>query len=176
MAVEHTSSMSTDTIRAVLRLRTLSPSGLNPPQIDVIDRLQTLREDEDGPITDLDVGMWGPAMGITQIEHRDPGDMHDTVAEFRQWADVNGCTLRPAFEWRSADSETDGERQIVTPLITLALYSGKCLEAVYPHMDGDEVNTIHDGVEVLEAMGEPGDAEQVDDKQNDQENLATPRP
>ena len=104
MAVEYTSSMRTDAIRAVLRLRTLGPSGLNPPQIEVIDRLQTLTEDEDGPLNDLDVGMWGPSMESTQIEHRDPVDMRDTVAEFRQWAHVNGYTLRPAFEWRSTDS------------------------------------------------------------------------
>lgn len=176
MAVEHTSSMSTDSIRAVVRLRTLGPSGLNPPQIEVIDRLQTLSENENGPIADLDVGMWGPSMGDTQIEHRDPGDMRETVAEFRQWADMNGHTLRPAFEWRSIDSTDTGERQIVTPLITLALYNGERLQAVYPHVNGNEVNTIHDGIEALEAMGEPGDAEQADDEQNDQENRVVPLP
>ena len=48
------------------------------------------------------------------------------MTEFTQWADAHGYTLQPAFEWRSADSETDGERQhgqIVTPLITLAVYN-----------------------------------------------------
>lgn len=174
MAVEHTSSMSTDAIRVVLRLRTLGPSGLTPPQIDVIDRLQTLSED--GLIADLDVGMWGPSMGITQIERWDPVDTRDTVAEFRQWADAQGYTLRPAFEWRSIDSTDPGERQIVTPLITLAFYSGERLQAVYPHVDGDEVNTIHDGVEVLESMGEPEDAEQADDEQNDQDDRTVPLP
>lgn len=174
MAIDHTSSMNTDAIRAVVRLRTLGPSGLNPPQIDVIDRLQTLSED--GPIADLDIGMWRPSMGITQIEYRDPADMRDTIAEFRQWADMNGYTLRPAFEWRSIDSTDTGERQIVTPLITLALYSGEGLQAVYPYVDGNEVNTIHDGIEVLESMGEPEDIEQADDEQNDQEDLTVPLP
>ena len=175
MAVDHTSSMSIDSIRAIVRLRTLGPSGLNPPQIKVIDHLQTLSEDEDGPIADLDIGMWRPLMGITQIEHRDPADVRETVAEFTQWADVNGYTLRPAFEWRSVDTET-GDGQIVTPLITLAVYRGERLQAVYPHVDGNTVHTIHDGVEALEAMGEPRDAEQADDEQNDQENRVVPLP
>lgn len=50
-----------DSVRAVLRLRTLGPSGLNPPQIEVIDRLQTLTED--GPITNLDIDVWGGVDG-----------------------------------------------------------------------------------------------------------------
>ena len=101
---------------------------------------------KDDSIAELDVDMWGSSMGITQTKHRNPVDMSDTVAEFRQWADMNGYTLQPAFEWRSAGSADAGERQIVTPLITLALYRGERLEAVYPHVDGNEVNTIHDGV------------------------------
>ena len=169
MAVDHTSSMSTNSIRAVLRLRTPGPSGLNPPQIKVVDRLQTLSEDEESPLADLDVDVWGPSIGITQTADQDPVEMRDTVAEFIHWADGHGYTLRPAFEWRSADTQTDGESQIVTPLITLALYRGERLQAVYPYVNGNEVTTIHDGIEALEAMGEPEDAEQVDDDQNERE-------
>lgn len=167
-------TMTADSVQAVVRLRTPDPSGLNPLQIEAIDRLQTLSEDEESPLADLDVDVWGPSIGITQTADRDPVGMRDTVAEFIHWADANGYTLRPAFEWRSADSETDGESQIVTPLITLALYNGERLQAVYPHVDGDEVNTIHDGIETLKSMGEPGNAEQADDEQNDQQNLAVP--
>jgi hypothetical protein len=35
-----TTTKSADTVRAVLRLRTLGPSGLNPPQTEAINRLQ----------------------------------------------------------------------------------------------------------------------------------------
>lgn len=171
-----TLTADSEPVRAVLQLRTLSPSGLNPPQTNVIDCLQTLSEDEDGPVTELDINVWGTSMGITQTADRDPVDARETVAEFRQWAEAHGYTLQPAFEWRSADTETDGESQIVTPLITLALYNGERLQAVYPHVNGNEVNTVHDGVEALEAMGEPRDAEQADDEQNDQENRVVPLP
>lgn len=145
--------MNVDSIRLVLRLRTLGPSGLNPPQTEVIDRLRELTED--GPIDDLDVDVWGTAMEVTQTADRDPMGTRETVAEFERWADVHGCTLRPAFDWRSVESEDAGERRsgrVVTPLITLAVYDEERLRAVYPHVDDDEVHTIHDGVEALESV------------------------
>lgn len=172
----HTITMSTDSVRAVLRLRTLGPSGLNPPQTKVINRLQTLTEDPNGPLDDLDIGMWGPSMGLTQIEHLDPISTRDTVAEFIHWADAHGYTLQPAFEWHSADSAKTGNSQIVTPLLTLAVYNGGRLQVVYPYVDGDDVYTIHDGVEALESMAGPREAEQPDDEQNKRENRPVPLP
>ena len=137
----------------------------------MIDRLETLVEDEDGLITELDIGMWGPSMEITQTTSRDPGDARDTVAEFIQGADAQGYTLQPAFEWRSTPSADAREQQIVTPLMTLALYSGERLQAVYPHVDGDTASTIYDGVETLESMAQPRNAEQ-----NGHEHLPHPSP
>ena len=160
--------MTADTVRAVLRLRTLGPSGLNPPQTEVIDRLQMLTENEDNSIADLDVDVWGASMGITQTEGYDPEDTRETVAEFKQWADGHDCTLRPAFEWHSTKSEAEGENQsgrLVTPLITLAVYTEEDLQAVYPHVEDDEVNTIHDGVEALKSMVR--DTEQSEDEQHE---------
>jgi hypothetical protein len=158
-------TMSADSVQAVVRLRTLGPTGLNPPQTEVLDHLQTLTED--GPIDELDVDVWGTSMGITQTEDRDPVDTRDTVAEYKQWADAHGYTLRPAFEWRSAESEDEENGQIVTPLITLAVYTGEDLQAVYPHVDDDEVNTIHEGVEALESIAKTGDAEQSEDENHE---------
>jgi hypothetical protein len=143
----------------------MGPSGLNPPQIEVVDRLQTLTAD--GPIADLDIDIWGASMGLTQ-DDRDPDDTRETVAEFKQWADEQDCRLGPAFEWHSAASADDGEGQrgrIVTPLITLAVYNEHRLQAVYPHVNGEEVCTIHDGIEALESMGSK--AEQSTDEKNE---------
>lgn len=167
-------TLTADSVQGVLRLRTLGPSGLNPPQIEVIERLQTLSEDEDGPLDDLDVGMWGPSMGNTHTEHRDPLGTRETVAEFKRWADAYGYTLRPAFDWPSGDSVNTGTGQIVTPLITLALYKGERLQAVYPHVDGDEFYTIHDGVEALESMAGPDNTEQTNDEQSERDTLTVP--
>ncbi|WP_390193812.1 HTH domain-containing protein [Halalkalicoccus salilacus] len=169
-------TLTADSVRVALRFRTLGPSGLNPPQIKVLDRLQTLSEDEDGPVTELDVDIWGASIGITQTAERDPADTREMVAEFRQWADAYGYRLQPAFAWHSSDSKDTGNGQIVTPLITLAVYNetGERLQAVYPHVDGEDVQTIHDGVEALESMPGPEDTEQADDEQNEKEDLAVP--
>lgn len=171
--------MTAGSVRAVLRLRTLAPSGLNPPQIEVIDRIQALTEDEDGPIADLDIDVWEASMGITHADTHDPGDVHELITEFEQWADEHGCTLRPAFKRRSADSAVETETEdidnredqdlIIPPLLCLAVYDGETIDAVYPHVDGEEVSTIHDGVEALESMAtdekqsrdERGEAEPV---------------
>jgi hypothetical protein len=164
--------MNPDAVRTVVRVRTLGPSGLNPPQTEVIDRLQALTED--GPIAELDVNVWGASMGMTQ-DGWDPVDTREQMAEFEQWATEQGYTLRPAFDWRAGESEGDGEaqrREIVTPLITLAIYSDdeETLQAVYPHVDGEEVRTIHDGVETLESLA--GETEQSANKRR--EHVAVP--
>lgn len=160
--------MSADPVRTVVRVRTLGPTGLNPPQIEAIDRLQTLA---DGSLIDeLDIDVWGTSMGTTH-DNRNPAGTRERVAEFEQWATEKGYTLRPAFDWRSTEPAGDGEsqrREIVTPLITLAIYtaSAEDLQAVYPHVEGEDVCTIHDGIKTLESMA--GNTEQSGDEQREQ--------
>lgn len=165
--------MTDDSVHAVLRLQTLGPSGLNPPQTEVLDHLQTLSED--GPIDELNVDVWGGVMGIRQTQDHDPVDIREAVADYQQWADSHGYTLQPAFDWCSAEPEDDGKEKIVTPLITLAVYTGEDLQAVYPHVD-NEVNTIYDGVEALESMveTEPGDVEHEQSEDENCERLVVP--
>lgn len=169
--------MTTAPFRAVLRVRTLGPSGLNPPQIEVIDRLETLSEGEDGPIDEFDVDVWGASMGITQSDARALGNIHERITEFEQWADEHGCTLGPAFKRRGTTSaaatepETESndtrEEGIIPPLLCLAVYDGETIAAVYPHGDGGEVATIHDGVEALESMAT--DEDQSRDERSESE-------
>lgn len=169
--------MSGVPVHAVVRLRTLGPSGLNPPQIQVVDRLQLLADDQNHPVTDLDTDVWGASMGSSRAGDQDPGRIQKRVTEFRQWADEHGCTLRPAFDWHSPDSaEKEEERQhsqIVTPLITLAIYEGEHLQAVYPHVDDEGVQTIHDGVEILESMERTGEAKQAEDEISEKESSSS---
>lgn len=162
--------MSADTIRAVVRLRTLGPAGLNPPQTKVLERLQTLTEVTDSAITELDIDIWGGSMGIRQTSDRDLIGERETIVEYIQWADEQGYTLQPGFEWSAtdlADTQEGSSGRIVTPLITLAVYSGDRLQAVYPHghVNDGEVRTIHDGVETLESMAQ--ETEQSDDEQSE---------
>jgi hypothetical protein len=174
-------TMTEDSVQVVLRLRTLGPSGLNSPQTEIMDRLQTFSEE--GLIADLDTDIWGASMGVTQTDERDRDlvDTRETVAEYKQWADAQGSTLRPAFDWDTIEAENDGEelsRRIVTPLITLAVYTEEGLQEVYPHVDGTEVKTIQDGVRALESMAEtePGDAEHEQSEDETRDDLRAPLP
>jgi hypothetical protein len=145
--------MTENAIRAVLRLRTLGPSGLNPPQIEVVDCLRALAED--GSIDDLDVDVWGASMGVARTADRDPGRVRETVTEYERWAADRGYTLRPAFDRRNPRSAGDGagsHDRVVTPLLTLAVYVGGELRAVYPHVDDGDVRTVHEGVGTLESV------------------------
>lgn len=142
--------MSTDpanpgTLRVVLWLRSLAPHGTNETQTAVIDRLRRIEADD--RIADLDVGVWGRSMGLSQPIGRDPSGVREAVAEFERWAAEHDRTLRPAFGRRDV-----GEGRVVLPLLCLAVYEAETVRAVYPHVDGEEVRTIHDGVEELESM------------------------
>lgn len=164
-------TMTENSVQVVLRLRTLGPSGLNPPQTEIIDRLQTLSEA--GLITDLNTDVWGASMGITRTGERDPVDIRERVAEYKQWADKQGYTLQPAFDWEVTEGEDNGEElsgRIVTPLITLAMYTEEGLQAVYPHVDGTKVNTIQDWYRRTRIDGpEPGDAEAEPEQSADEQ-------
>lgn len=140
-------------VRAVLRVRTLAPYGFSETQTEIMDRLQTLRED--GPITELDIDVWGATMGADRSDDSAVSPERQRVAEFEQWATDHDCTLRPAFDRRTSSSllEQDDPKQIIVlPLICLGIYEERTVQAVYPHVDREEVYTIHDGVEALESM------------------------
>lgn len=139
-------------VRVALRFRTLVPQGISPVHSEVIERLQAFSDE--GAISELDIDVWGGSMGIAVPADRDPLRTRETVAEFEQWAQQQDCTLRPAFGRRSTDSRDDGEDEqtLVLPLLCLAIYDDESLHAVYPHTDGEDVNTIHDGLTALESL------------------------
>lgn len=135
-------------VRVVLRLRTLAPHGISKTQTEIIDRLQWLEADD--RIAELDIDVWGGSIGSNRTAGRDPSHVREMVTEFERWADEHDCTLRPAFERRS--TRTTGEERLVLPLLCLAVYDTKTVQAVYPHVDSGDVYTIHDGVEGLELL------------------------
>lgn len=159
--------MTTDPVRVVLRLRTLVPAGIGSVQSDVIDRLQRL-EDE-GLITTLDIDIWGLSMGVNGPHNRDPIGTRRTVAEFERWAENHDCTLRPGFGRPDARSTADGESEqrgdVVLPLLCLAVYDDATIRAVYPHTTSEGVQTIHDGLDVLESLNP--DTGRSDSESND---------
>jgi hypothetical protein len=139
-------SPNADPVHAVLWLRTLAPYGVGEIQAEVVDRLERL--EADGRIDDLDVDVWGKSTELVRTADRDSGDVRETVAEFERWASENDRTLRPAFGRHGVDADGDG--RVVLPLLCLAVYEAKTVRAVYPHVDGEDVYTIH-GIEALES-------------------------
>jgi hypothetical protein len=67
----------------------------------------------------------------------------ETYEEFREWAETNGYTLEPAFERRQRSYlGTDVVHDVVTfPVVSLAVYDGTDLEAVFPC--SDESGDVH---------------------------------
>lgn len=153
--------------RAVLRLRTLVPSGINPIQSDVIDQLQELKAE--GMITDLDIDTWGSSMGMTNPSNRDSTGTRKLLSEFEQWEDTHSCTLSPAFGCPdtklSGDDNTEQGTYTILPLLCLAIYNDTTIQAIYPHRTSEEVRTIYDGIAALEARRPTG--EQIEISSNE---------
>jgi hypothetical protein len=76
--------------------------------------------------------------------------------EFRAWAEDRDTRLHPAFGTRECYSWEDGHRYtaLVVPVVTLAVYNGDDLQAVYPH-GRDPHESVFDGLRAVERGGLP---------------------
>lgn len=75
-----------------------------------------------------------------------------TYEEFREWALANGYTLEPAFEQRTRSylGLNRVDEVVVFPVITLAIYDGHNLQAVFPCSDDDRAFTVGDALDAFE--------------------------
>jgi hypothetical protein len=75
-----------------------------------------------------------------------------TYEEFTDWADRNGSSLEPAFERRTRTyvgmDRTDDV--VVFPVVSLAIYDEKSLQAVFPCTDGEYTYTVGDALDAFE--------------------------
>lgn len=79
-----------------------------------------------------------------------------TYREFAEWAERNGYSLSPAFERRTRayvglDRVDD---VVVFPVVSLAVYEGQRLRAVFPCSDGEETYAVRDCLDAFE-RGDP---------------------
>lgn len=132
--------------RVRLFLRGTVPPEIREQQAETVNRLEELESEHDLP---LEVTAWPRAIDV------DPVGMTETYLDlletFRAWAHAQGCTLTPAVHTKRADSWLSTEQQLSVslPVMLLALYEGDEIAAVYPHVDGDEVRTVSQGIEAL---------------------------
>lgn len=138
--------------RVELFVRSLSPSEARNPVDSQLQRLRTLRTNED--VADLSVSVWGREVGLSSTAVRtDAGEfVLERVAAFREWADRRGVSLEPFFESREVRSELTGEEYatLVLPVSCMAEYEDGRLVHVAPHAADDAVCTVADRIDRLE--------------------------
>jgi hypothetical protein len=139
-----------------LYVRSMLPDGAGKRQETVIDTLEELdREDE---ISGYNVVVWGKQIAPESAAANTEAGRYilNRVAEFKQWALSNNVSLESFYQRTTVDSEVTGESHdaMVLPVMGLAEYDEDELAHVAPCTNGDDVHTITDRLETLEA-GEP---------------------
>ncbi|WP_058997269.1 HTH domain-containing protein [Haloarcula sp. CBA1127] len=149
-------STQPDGTRAELYVRSLLPDGHTQQQAAVIDRLQGLSDTD--ALSDVSVQVIGRQIPSTPAEARTELGLFalNRVSVFQEWAKRNGCSLEPAFQVRSVDSEISGEqyRALVFPVQLLAEYAGSELKCVTPHTTDGETVTVMDRLTMIEGEEE----------------------
>jgi hypothetical protein len=149
-------STQPDGTRAELYVRSLLPDGHTQQQAAVLDRMEWLSDAD--ILSDITVQVIGRQIPSTPAEARTELGLFalNRVSVFQEWAKRNDCSLEPAFQVRSVDSEISGEqyRALVFPVQLLAEYEGSELTCVTPHTADGETVTVTDRLAMLEAEEE----------------------
>jgi len=119
----------------------------------VLRRLNEL--DAEDYIEDYEINVWtkeirlaGPLKGTSYYRM-----VCDHVEEFQQWADEQSVQLNSAFKIQSLSCEITNETYTVLslPCICLAVYDDADeLRGVYPHTDGETIQTVSNCLAELE--------------------------
>jgi hypothetical protein len=143
-----------------LFVRSSVPAAARDSQSTVRERLRALEAAE--TIEAATVRTW---------EKRIPVDVgaaeretNNTYAKFDEWARGRGVSLAPFFDTRECHSSITGESHtaLVLPVMSLAVYEGDRLSAVFPHADEDRAYTVGEALDALENAGtEESTREQV---------------
>lgn len=145
-------------LRAELYLRG-DAHGVFDVQRQVLNRVERL--EANGTLGESIVaGDWQPVRARAEDAR---SDALSTYEEFRAWARHNGHSLEPAFQRRTrthlATDRTD--EVVVFPVVALALYDERDLQAVFPCTDEDRTYTVEDALDAFE-RGDEGWLTQFD--------------
>ncbi|MEA5387462.1 HTH domain-containing protein [Haloarculaceae archaeon H-GB11] len=122
--------------------------GTYDAQQTVLSRVNSL--EDDGTLADATVEADWQRVRTPEQDSRD-GALA-TYEEFREWARRNSYSLEPAYQRRTrAYMGTDVVHDVVTfPVVSLAVYDGDDLSAVFPCADGDLNYTVQDALAAFE--------------------------
>lgn len=134
-------------LRAELYLRG-DTYGTFDAQQQVLNRVKRL--EANGVFSDSMVaGEWQRIR--TMAEDKRTGALA-THAEFRDWAQRNDSSLEPAFERRTRSyvGMEEVDDIVVFPVVSLAIYDDRQLQAVFPCSNGDHTYTVGDALDAFE--------------------------
>lgn len=132
--------------------------GTYDVQQSVRDRVHEL--ESRGVLGDSTVSGWGTEQLTYETDCRSA--VLAVLEAFETWAERNDVSLEPAFERRELSPLLSSESYEVAvfPVVCLVLYEGNDLRGVFPVHDDDEVHTVEDCLDALEA----GEAEELLDR------------
>lgn len=112
----------------------------------LVERMRAL---ETGPVRDVDVHAWPPAISLSGSPNERELNVYET---FAGWATDREVSLRPAFGIRDVTSLITGEstRELVTPVLSVGVYTARELVGVFPHTTEAGTYTVEDLVSGLE--------------------------
>lgn len=134
-------------LRVELYLRT-DTFGTYDAQEEILERIATL--EAEGKLADTTVEDDWDRLRTPEADTSD--DAIQTYEEFQAWAETNGYSLEPAFEYRDR-SFVGSERaqEVVTfPIVSLAVYDDRDLTGVFPVTDGGVAYTVQDCLAAFE--------------------------
>ena len=128
-------------------------------QQDVLNRVRALESDDVFGEAKV-AGEW---QRIRTMDEDTRSGAIATYREFADWADRNDHSLAPAFERRTRSylGLDQVDDVVVFPVVSLAVYEGEHLQAVFPCSDGDQTYTVPDCLDAFE-RGDDGWVEQFD--------------
>lgn len=140
-----------------LFVRSSVPAVARDSQSTIRGRLRSL--EDDGRIAGATVRTWEKQVPIdTDGSER---ETHDTHAAFDDWARRHGVSLAPFFDTRECHSSITGKSHtaLVLPVMSLAVYEGDRLSAVFPHADEDRSYTVAEALDAFEDDGATEESE-----------------
>jgi len=139
-----------------LYVRSLLPDGAGKRQEAVLERLDRL--ERTGEIAGYNIIIWGKQLApdSAAADTEEGQYILNRVAEFKLWALSNNVSLDSFYQRTAVESEVTGmaDDVMILPVMGLAEYRESELTHVAPYVKDEDVHTISDRLDGLEA-GEP---------------------
>lgn len=133
-------------------LRASTPRPAREQQWEVIEQAERLAAE--GRVADMTIRHWDDRVTVfdDSSEHTDTRTTEalEAFEAFKSRAEEVDHVIEPFFQ----EHERAGEREIVFPVICIAVYANEKLRRVFPCIDEGGINSVWDCLAALEIDGE----------------------